>query len=100
MAWISLARSALGPSLQTHINAIWPSTPQFSETRRAGHPAAAVVDERLRVRGFDRLRVVDASIMPTLVSGNTNAAAVMIGDKGADMILQDAAAGAPIAISA
>jgi choline dehydrogenase len=57
-----------------------------------GHDATAVVDERLRVRGFERLRVVDGSIMPTVVSGNTNAAVVMIGEKGADMILHDARA--------
>jgi choline dehydrogenase len=65
-----------------------------------GSDSTAVVDERLRVRGVERLRVVDGSIMPTVVSGNTNAAIVMIGEKGADMILQDAVAQAPIAILA
>ena len=49
----------------------------------------SVVDARLRVRGVDRLRVIDASIMPTIISGNTNAAATMIGEKGADMVMAD-----------
>ena len=57
-----------------------------------GGPEQAVVDAELRVHGIDGLRVIDASIMPTVVSGNTNAAAVMIGEKGADMVLADARA--------
>lgn len=48
-----------------------------------------VVDVRLRVYGIDRLRVVDASIFPTITSGNTNAPAIMVGEKGADLILSD-----------
>ena len=50
----------------------------------------AVVDASLRVKGIDRLRVIDAPVMLTVVSGNTNATCIMIGKKGADMILRAA----------
>jgi choline dehydrogenase len=59
-------------------------------TCRMGVGEDAVVDPQLRVHGIDRLRVIDASIMPTIVSGNTNAATVMIAEKGADLLLADA----------
>ena len=58
-------------------------------TCRMGIDDTAVVDTRLRFNGIDRLRVVDNSIMPTVISSNTNAVAIMIGEKAADMIKQD-----------
>ena len=57
-----------------------------SGTCRMGSDAGAVVDPQLRVRGVERLRVIDASVMPAMVSANTNAAAIMIGEKGADLV--------------
>lgn len=60
-------------------------------TCKMGQDGLSVVDDRLRVHGVSRLRVIDASIMPTIISGNTNAAAIMIGEKGADMILRQEA---------
>ncbi|KDD01551.1 GMC oxidoreductase [Bordetella bronchiseptica MBORD681] len=70
---------------------------QFARTRggtvfhasgscRMGGDPASVVDPELRVRGVDRLRLIDASVMPAMVSANTNAAAILIGEKGADLV--------------
>ena len=58
-----------------------------TSTCKMGQDPTAVVDDKLRVHGIDGLRVADASIMPTIVSGNTNAATIMIGEKASDLIL-------------
>jgi choline dehydrogenase-like flavoprotein len=61
---------------------IWHPT----STCAMGEGEVAVVDSALRVRGIDNLRVCDASVMPTLVTGNTNAATIMLAEKGADLV--------------
>jgi choline dehydrogenase len=60
-------------------------------TCRMGTDARAVTDARLRVRGISGVRVVDASVIPTVVSGNINAAVIAVAEKGADLVLEDAA---------
>jgi choline dehydrogenase len=55
-----------------------------------GNDTMAVVDNELKVHGIEQLRIADASIMPTLTSGNTNAPCIMIGEKCAAMVLRDA----------
>ena len=59
-------------------------------TCKMGSDRMAVVDDKLRVRGIYGLRIADASIMPTLISGNTNAPSIMIGEKASDLVLQGA----------
>ncbi|WP_394800744.1 GMC family oxidoreductase [Mongoliitalea daihaiensis] len=58
-------------------------------TCKMGKDPMAVVDEKLRVHGITKLRIADASIMPSIITGNTNAACIMIGEKAADLILKN-----------
>ncbi|KHK89836.1 GMC family oxidoreductase [Novosphingobium malaysiense] len=74
-------------ALDAHIDRVAGTALHYSGTARMGSDACAVVDPELRVHGVEGLRVIDASVMPTVTSGNTNAATIMIGEKGAAHIL-------------
>lgn len=71
--------------IRTYCSTIW----HCAGTCKMGHDRMAVVDPQLRIHGVEGVRVADASIMPTIVSGNTNAACIMIGEKVADMIFTE-----------
>jgi choline dehydrogenase len=83
-------RATSDEDLLNHVRNTAGTTFHQTSTCMMGPGPMAVVDASLRVKGMDRLRVIDASIMPTVVSGNTNATAIMIGEKGAEMILRAA----------
>ncbi len=68
----------------------WTCFHPTSTCRMGPDPKASVVNHELKVHGMQQLRVADASIFPSIVSGNTNAAAIMVGEKAADLILADA----------
>lgn len=86
-----------GPLAQTdeqlleHVRATAGTTFHQTSTCMMGPGPMAVVDTDLRVKGLDGLRVIDASVMPAVVSGNTNATVIMIAEKGADAIMRQAA---------
>jgi choline dehydrogenase len=96
LAWLGPQEIAPGPKAQSDAELLdWVSrnaetTYHPVGTCRMGSDPNAVVDDQLRVRGIANLRVADASIMPTLTSGNTNAPSIMIGEKCARMVLEEA----------
>jgi len=97
MAWLEPEEFAPGPQAKSddelldYVRRTAETAYHPIGTCKMGSDPMAVVDDQLRVRGISGLRVADASIMPTLTSGNTNAPSIMIGEKAARMVLQAAA---------
>jgi choline dehydrogenase len=97
LAWLAAEEFAPGPTAKSDAELLdfvartAETTYHPIGTCRMGSDPLAVVDDRLRVHGISGLRVADASIMPTLTSGNTNAPSIMIGEKAARMVLEAAA---------
>jgi choline dehydrogenase len=94
LGWLGAAEFAPGPAAKSDEELLEfvahnaETTYHPVGTCKMGSDALAVVDDRLRVHGISGLRVADASIMPTLTSGNTNAPSIMIGEKAAKMVLE------------
>ena len=84
------AQAETDEALLEHVRATAGTTFHQTSTCMMGPGPKSVVDTELRVKGIEGLRVIDAAIMPTVVSGNTNATVIMIAEKGADMILRNA----------
>jgi len=82
------SQSELCEYIRSHAGTIWHPV----GTCKMGTDALSVVDPQLRVHGIDGLRIIDGSIMPTIVSANPNAAIVMIGEKGSDLIQRKSSA--------
>ena len=97
LAWLGPEEFAPGPSAKTDeelldfVTRTAETTYHPVGTCKMGNDTGAVVDDRLRVRGISGVRIADASIMPTLTSGNTNAPSIMIGEKAARLVLEAAA---------
>ncbi len=87
---IPARRPQTDEDLLEHVRATAGTTFHQTSTCMMGPGPKAVVDVDLKVKGLQGLRVIDASVMPTVVSGNTNATVIMIAEKGADMILRAA----------
>ena len=96
LAWLGAEEFAPGPEVNSDeelldfVTRTAETTYHPVGTCKMGSDPLAVVDDQLRVRGIAGLRVADASIMPTLTSGNTNAPSIMIGEKAARMVLEAA----------